>query len=113
MNMGKALFNDLLQSLKEAKAIAQGKVSCRFVLTPTDIKAVREQTGLSQNEFAALMRVSVRALQNCEQHRRNPTGSAAALLKIVSTAPEVALQSCVFDVFWCRHFICYDKFFIC
>ncbi len=32
-------------------------------------------------------------VQNWEQHRRNPTGPAAALLKIVSTAPEVALKS--------------------
>jgi DNA-binding transcriptional regulator YiaG len=39
------------------------------------------------------MRVSVKALQNWEQHRRNPTGLAAALLKIVATAPEVALKS--------------------
>jgi DNA-binding transcriptional regulator YiaG len=39
------------------------------------------------------MRVSVRTLQNWEQHRRNPTGPAAALLKIVSAAPEMALKS--------------------
>ena len=43
--------------------------------------------------LARLMRVSVKTLQNWEQHRRNPTGPAAALLKIVSTAPEVALKS--------------------
>jgi putative transcriptional regulator len=39
------------------------------------------------------MRVSVRTLQNWEQHRRNPTGPAAALLKIVWTAREMALKS--------------------
>jgi DNA-binding transcriptional regulator YiaG len=49
---------------------------------------VREQTGLSQGDFAKLMRVSVKTLQNWEQHRRNPT-----VLRIVSTAPEVALKS--------------------
>ena len=38
------------------------------------------------------MRVSVQTLQNWEQHRRNHTGPAAALLEIVSTAPEVALK---------------------
>jgi putative transcriptional regulator len=93
--MENTLFDDLVQSLKEAKAISKGeaKASRRFKVVPTDVKAVREQIGLSQSEFARLMRVSIKTLQNWEQHRRNPTGPAAALLKIVSTAPEVALKS--------------------
>ena len=93
--MDKVLFDDLVQSLKEAKAIAKGeaKASRRFQIATPDAKAVREQMGLSQSEFAQLMHVSVKTLQNWEQHRRNPTGPAAALLKIVSTAPEVALKS--------------------
>lgn len=93
--MENVLFDDLLQSLKEAKAISKGKAeaSRRFQMTPTDVKAVREQIGLSQSEFAKLMRVSIKTLQNWEQHRRSPTGPAAALLKIVSTAPDIALKS--------------------
>jgi DNA-binding transcriptional regulator YiaG len=39
------------------------------------------------------MRVSIKTLQNWEQRRRKPTGPAAALLRIVSAAPEVALKS--------------------
>lgn len=93
--MEKALFDELVGSLKEARAIAKGKTkpSRQFVLSAPDAKAVREQTGLSQGEFAKLMRVSVKTLQNWEQHRRNPTGPAAALLKIVATAPELVLKS--------------------
>jgi putative transcriptional regulator len=93
--MDKSLFEELVGSLKEAKAIAKGraKASRRFELKPPDAKAVREQIGLSQSEFARLMRVSVKTLQNWEQQRRTPTGPAAALLKIVSTAPEAALKS--------------------
>jgi len=95
MSMENLLFDDLVQSLKEAKAISKGEVraSRRFEIMPTDVKAVREQIGLSQSEFARLMRVSIKTLQNWEQHRRNPTGPAAALLKIVSTAPEIVLKS--------------------
>ena len=48
---------------------------------------------MTESEFASLMRVSVKTLQNWEQHRRNPTGPAAALLKIMSAAPEVVLKS--------------------
>ena len=93
--MDKELFDDLLQSLSEAKEIAQGKrkTSRRIHIEQPAPKAVREQIGLSQSEFARLMRVSIKTLQNWEQHRRNPTGPAAALLKIVSNAPEVALKS--------------------
>jgi putative transcriptional regulator len=92
--MENTLFDDLVKSLKEAKAISSGEAqaSRRIELAPTDVKAIREQIGLSQSEFARLMRVSIKTLQNWEQHRRNPTGPAAALLKIVSTAPDVALK---------------------
>jgi len=93
--MDKTLFEDLKKSLQEAGAIAKGKApaSRRTVVSTPDAKAIREQIGLSQGEFARLMHVSVKTLQNWEQHRRNPTGPAAALLKIMSTAPEVALKS--------------------
>lgn len=93
--MEQALFDDLVLSLKEARGIARGEApaSRRIKVTLPDVKAVREQIGLSQSEFARLMRVSIKTLQNWEQHRRNPTGPAAALLKIVLTAPEVALKT--------------------
>ena len=84
-----------MQSLKEAKAIAHGQApaSCRNTVARPNVKAVWQQIGPSQSEFVQLMRVSVKTLQNWEQHRRNPTGPAAALLKIVLTAPEVALKT--------------------
>jgi putative transcriptional regulator len=92
--MEQPLFDDLLQSLKEAKAIAHCEMpaSRRFTVNTPDVKVLREQLGLSQSEFAQLMRVSTKTLQNWEQHRRNPTGPAAALLKIVLTEPDVALR---------------------
>src|SRR5580658_3114187 len=86
---------DLFQSLNEASAVAKGAApaSRRFEVARADVKAVREQIGLSQSEFARLLRVSVKTLQNWEQHRRYPTGPAAALLAIVSAAPELALEA--------------------
>jgi putative transcriptional regulator len=58
--MENALFDDLLQSLKEAKDIAKGKAKSARTTTlqAPDVKVVREKTGLSQSEFARLMRVS-------------------------------------------------------
>jgi DNA-binding transcriptional regulator YiaG len=57
------------------------------------IRAIREQTRLSQSEFANLMRVSVKTLQNWEQDRRRPTGPAAALLRIIAHDPRLALKA--------------------
>ena len=93
--MDKQLFDELVQSLNQAKAISKGKAAAsrRFTVETTDVKAIREGVGLTQDEFAKLMRVSIKTLQNWEQRRRQPTGPAAALLKIVSTSPKLALQS--------------------
>ena len=93
--MEQTLFDNLLQSLKEANAIAKGEAAAsrRFIVKTPDAKAVREQIGLSQSEFAQLMHVSIKTLQNWEQHRRKPKGSAVALLKIVAAAPDVAIKS--------------------
>ena len=72
--MEQFLFDNLVQSLKEAKAIARGEspASRRIKITPPDVKGVREKIGLSQSEFAQLMHVSIKTLQNWEQHRPHP-----------------------------------------
>jgi len=93
--MDKELFEQLTQSMKEAIAIAKGEMtpSRVFTVEPPDAKAVREKTGLSQSEFAQMIGVKVKTLQNWEQHRRNPTGAAAALLTIFDHAPDVAVKA--------------------
>jgi len=93
--MDKELFEQLQQSMKEAIAIAKGemKPSRVFTVTPPDVRAVREKTGLSQAMFAAMIGVKVKTLQNWEQHRRQPTGAAAALLTIFDRAPDVAVKA--------------------
>jgi putative transcriptional regulator len=48
MHVNKALFNHLMQSLKEAKAISQGKLrpSRRFIVSPSDVKAAHNMDAL-------------------------------------------------------------------
>lgn len=65
----------------------------KSTLQRVDVKIVRELTGLSQSDFAVVMNVSIKTIQNWEQHRREPTGPAEALLKIVYKAPEVAMAA--------------------
>lgn len=93
--MDKTLFNDLKQSLKEAAAIRRGELSPGRTteITAPDAKSIRAKVGLTQSEFAQLIGVKVATLRNWEQHRRQPTGAAAALLTIVEKEPDAALRA--------------------
>lgn len=93
--MDKKLFKDLVTSLKQARDISRGKrkPSRVFRYESSSVRAIRERTKLSQSEFALLMGVSVKTLQNWEQARRVPRGPAAALLRIVARAPEIAVRA--------------------
>ena len=89
------MFDELSESVREGGAILRGrrKASRRFEVGPSGIRAVRERTSLSQSEFARLIGVSVKTLQNWEQDRRHPTGPAAALLRIIAYEPRLALKA--------------------
>ena len=93
--MDKTLFESLKQGLKEAAAIRRGELApgCVTEISTPDAKTVRAKIGLSQSEFAQLIGVKVATLRNWEQHRRQPTGPAAALLTIVEKEPEAALRA--------------------
>ena len=93
--MKPTMFEELLESVREGGAILRGqrKVARRFELQSSGIRAIRERTSLSQSEFAHLMGVSVKTLQNWEQDRRHPTGPAGALLRIIEYEPELAVKA--------------------
>lgn len=90
-----ATFGELLESVREGGAILRGErqASRSFVAEASGVRAIRERTSLSQSEFATLIGVSVKTLQNWEQDRRRPTGPAAALLQIISHEPLLAIRA--------------------
>lgn len=80
---------DLLESVKQMRT---GKTACvTQVRLPTAAEA-RAQVGLSQMDFANLLGVSARTLQDWEQGRREPTGAAKTLLQVAVSHPEVLLE---------------------
>jgi putative transcriptional regulator len=93
--MDEKLFDDLLDSVREAGRIKRGetKPSGKGEITPVDVKAIRARTGLSQTQFARLICVPVRTLRNWEQGRRHPVGAAVALLRIIKSDPEHAVKA--------------------
>jgi putative transcriptional regulator len=93
--MKKQMFDELLGSVREAGAILRGqkKPSRRMTIRAPKVRVIRERTSLSQSEFAQLIGVSVKTLQNWEQDRRRPTGPAAALLSIIERDPALAVKA--------------------
>ena len=88
------LFAELVASVREGGAILRGDqpASRRFTIQPVEIKDSRDGFGLRQEEFAALLGISVRTLRNWEQGRRVPEGPARVLLQVVAKHPEAVLD---------------------
>lgn len=70
---------DLLQSVREMKA---GNFARSTSIPVTDALQARAKLDLSQSQFAKLLGVSVRTLQEWEQGRKKPTGAAQTLLRV-------------------------------
>jgi putative transcriptional regulator len=84
--------DDLLVSVKQMRRGRAARVT--KVKLPAAAEA-RASIGLSQQEFAQLLGVSARTLQDWEQGRREPTGAARTLLKVAVKHPKLlrALES--------------------
>lgn len=88
--MNDDLFAELMDSVREGGAILRGeeKPSRQFDLVELDVRHIREQYDLSQRQFAVLLGISVKTLQNWEQGRRLPQGPARVLLQVADKHPD-------------------------
>jgi putative transcriptional regulator len=80
------LGQELLQSVREMKAGRRGRIH-KVKVSP--IVTARNKAELSQAQFARLLGVSVRTLQDWEQGRREPSGAAKTLIRIAARRPDV------------------------
>jgi putative transcriptional regulator len=78
--------SDLLESVKQMGRRKAARVTKVKVPEAAEARAL---VGLSQQEFALLLGVSARTLQDWEQGRRAPTGAAKTLLRVAVSHPEV------------------------
>ena len=94
--MDNKMFADLLQSVRDMAAHKRGKAVRGVRVTEIDEpepRAIREATRLSQTEFAELVGVPVKTLQNWEQKRTRPAGPARALLRAIANNPRAVLKA--------------------
>ncbi len=73
---------------KQRDRIVRGQIE-----SEKDIVALRQFVGLTQEEFADALGISVHTLRNWEQGRRSPEGPALALLRIAARHPRVLREN--------------------
>ena len=94
--MDKQHFDQLVRGVREMKRHIAGKTVAGarvHQLSEPDVRSIREAARISQAQFAKLIGVNLRTLQNWEQQRTRPTGPARALLKIVASDPRAAIEA--------------------
>jgi putative transcriptional regulator len=77
---------EIVEGIRNVQA---GRVGRRFTVESYPIVRAREKSGLSQSQFAALLGVSVRTLQEWEQGRREPSAAAKTLMKVAELNPGI------------------------
>ncbi len=92
--MSKA-FDSIKQGLDEALEFSKGKKRKAIVheFPPVDVKNIRAQVGMSQNEFASAFGISVSTLRHWERGDRKPHGPALVLLNVVAKEPQAVLKA--------------------
>ena len=85
----KQFQSDLLASVK---AMRQNESARRTQVVLPEAVQARSRMGMTQAEFAVLLGVSPRTLQDWEQGRRAPSGAARTLLLIAAKNPQALLD---------------------
>ncbi|HEY2738181.1 MAG TPA: helix-turn-helix domain-containing protein [Thermoanaerobaculia bacterium] len=83
---GRDIWQEVLDGVREIKAGGGRPVEAA---PPSPIAKARMNAGLTQGQFAALLGVSKRTLEQWEQGRREPSGAAKTLIKVAELHPEV------------------------
>lgn len=88
---------EIIQGLEEIKAWKRREVKLRTFTVElpraSDVPAIRKELGLSQEQFAGFMGVSVATLRNWEQKRREPHGPARSLLLVAAKQPQAVREA--------------------
>ncbi|MCL2443951.1 MAG: type II toxin-antitoxin system MqsA family antitoxin [Treponema sp.] len=86
----------IIESMKEALAISREELPVKeykiHIPKSVDVRAIRERMSLSQTSFANRFGLSIYALRNWEQGKRQPDPAARAYLKVIEKAPDIVIK---------------------
>ncbi len=60
----------------------------RYEIEPADVKAMRQKFGMTKQQFADFLMISIRTLQKWEHGERDPDGASHTLLRVMEKEPE-------------------------
>ena len=83
---GRDVWQEVLDGVREIKT---GRGKRTSVEPSSPLVRTRLKSGLTQGQFAALLGVSKRTLEQWEQGRRAPSGAAKTLIRVAELHPEV------------------------
>ena len=92
--MGKKAFDKIAEGLNEALAIARGEVKPAKLYVPAElnVKSIRAQLDLSQDDFASAFGFTVNQIKDWEQGRSRPIGALRAYLMMIDFDPAGVLN---------------------
>ncbi len=97
MKRERNIGQEILAGIQEIKKWQQGKKKLKVTRMSlpgaSDVVKIREKFKLDQEDFADLIGVSVKTIQNWEQKHREPQGAARSLLRIADKAPAAVLKA--------------------
>ena len=97
-----ALFDEIKAGLSEAIEYEKGTLKAKTTTvsvepvgeyTSSEIKSIRNSTGLTQKLFAKYMGVSVKTVEAWEAGRNHPDGAARRLLYLTKRDPSFPMSS--------------------
>ena len=88
-------FQSIKQGLNEAISHARGNTRGVMVCQPqaVDVFSLRTRLGLTQEQFAARVGVSVATLRHWERGDRSPKGAALVLLNVINKDPRAVMRA--------------------
>ena len=88
-------FDSIKQGLQQAIAHAEGHAQGVRVHRPhpVDVKALRAQVDMTQEEFAAKFGFSTATLRHWERGDRTPHGATRVLLNVIQHNPRAVIEA--------------------